>query len=689
MQKITATTLGPLLLAVLLTAVFAACTESTGQESRASDTNRIMTTAQLEGNVHAPEFPDNLEWLNTEVPLTLGQFRGKVVLLDFWTFCCINCIHVIPDLKKLEVKYADELVVIGVHSAKFTNEKSTETIRQAILRYEINHPVVNDAYFEVWEAYATRAWPTFVLINPNGRIVGVHSGEGVYDLFDAIIEETISHFDAKGELVRGPLITAPESDRQPNTLLSFPGKVKADSKTGRLYISDTNHNRIIVTDRTGTILDVIGAGTSGSADGSFETVEFNHPQGTFVKDNTLYVADTENHLIRAADLTNRTVRTLVGTGHQAREFDRIGYGPEAALNSPWDLVGIGKMLYVAMAGSHQIWSINLETLEAKPHAGSSRENRIDGPLLSAQLAQPSGITTDGTLLYFADSEVSSIRSAAIETDGQVATIIGRSLFQFGDVDGPVDAALLQHPLGVVYRNGLLFVADTYNSKIKVVNPSWRTSATYAGTGMHGLVDGPRGAAQFNEPSGVTVLGDELFVADANNHEIRIVNIETGEVSTLVLSNVERLSERGMAQLAGRVIEVPQRTILKGPGRIGINVVLPDGYHLLPGAPIHVELKSDNEKVMRAIGHTRTMSASGEPQPFQVTVQSRRGKTEVTLDALIYYCSDITKTCLIDKLQIKMPVEVKSRRAPDAIGLTVAVEVPEEPVGIQSEIFQAK
>ena len=689
MQKESANTSKFLLVSIILTAAFACCTDCTGQESRGADKSKIMTTTQLEGNVHALEFPDNLEWLNTEEPLTLGQLQGKVVLLDFWTFCCINCMHVIPDLKKLEEKYADELVVIGVHSAKFTNEKNTDAIRQAILRYEINHPVINDANFEVWEAYATRAWPTFVLINPNGGIIGVHSGEGVYDLFDEIIQETIAYFDTKGELVRGPLVIVPESSGQPNTLLSFPGKVKADPKTGRLYISDTNHNRIIVADRTGMILDVIGAGVTGSADGSFETAEFNHPQGTFVMDNTLYIADTENHLIRAADLMTRTIRTLVGTGKQSREFDRIGYGPEAALNSPWDLVGVGKMLYVAMAGSHQIWSVDLETLEAKPHAGSGRENRMDGPLLSAQLAQPSGITTDGTLLYFADSEVSSIRSAAIDTDGQVATIIGSGLFQFGDVDGPADAALLQHPLGVAYRNGLLFVADTYNSKIKVINPAWRTSATYAGAGGHGLVDGPRGAAQFNEPSGVTVLGDELFVSDANNHEIRVVNLETGDVSTLVLSNVERLSKHGMAQLAGRVIKVSPQTILKGPGKIGINVVLPDGFHLLPGAPIDVDLRSDDEKVMHAVGHTRTMSATGEPQPFQVTVESRRGKTDVTLDALIYYCSDVAKTCLIDRVQIRIPVEVKSRRAPDAIGLTVAVEVPEESRDMQPNIFQAK
>jgi len=122
--------------------------------------------------------PTDLVWLNTAKPLRLEELRGKFVLLDFWTYCCINCMHVIPELKRLEKGYPTELVVIGVHSAKFSNERLTDNIRQAILRYEIGHPVVNDKEMQIWRSYAVRSWPTLVLVDPEGYVIGAYSGEG-------------------------------------------------------------------------------------------------------------------------------------------------------------------------------------------------------------------------------------------------------------------------------------------------------------------------------------------------------------------------------------------------------------------------------------------------------------------------------------------------------------------------------
>src|SRR5262245_33545854 len=357
----------------------------------------------FEGEVNAPDFPFGMEWLNTEEAISLRDLRGKIVLLDFWTYCCINCMHIIPDLKKLEAKYAKELVVIGVHSAKFTNEKGTDNIRQAILRYEIEHPVINDRDFEVWQSYTARSWPTLVLINPKGRIVGAHSGEGIFDLFDDVIGELAAHFKAKNELDEKPIKFKLEKFSAPPSLLSYPGKVLADEKSNRLFISDSNHNRIIITTLDGTVKDVIGDGAIGTKDGGFAEAEFNHPQGMAIDGDTLYICDTENHLIRKADLKTRTVETIVGTGKQARFLNVEGIGKDVALNSPWDALVMNGKLYVAMAGSHQLWVVDLKTGAAKPYAGSNREERIDGKLSEAALAQPSGITTDGKSLFFADS----------------------------------------------------------------------------------------------------------------------------------------------------------------------------------------------------------------------------------------------------------------------------------------------
>ena len=381
---------------------------------------------QYEGKVNAPEFPEGMEWLNTDRPLSVRQLRGKLILLDFWTYCCINCIHIMPDLKKLERKYANELVVIGVHSAKFTAEKGTENIRQAILRYEIEHAVVNDHNMQIWQEYAVRSWPTLYLIDPTGKIVAYMSGEGVYAQLDGFISKVIETFDAKKLIDRRPLNLKLERQRAPNSILAFPGKVLADEKSKQLFIADSNHNRIVVVSLDdSTVKEVIGSGEIGLNDGSFEIASFNHPQGMVLDGGTLYVADTENHAIRSVDLTKRVVTTIAGTGEQLQRRVLFGgQGKQTQLNSPWDLTIQNGILYIAMAGPHQLWQMNPKTGGIAPFAGSGREARVDGPLTEAALAQPSGITTDGKKLYFADSEVSSIRSADLDPTGRVNTIVG-------------------------------------------------------------------------------------------------------------------------------------------------------------------------------------------------------------------------------------------------------------------------
>lgn len=229
---------------------------------------------QYAGTVNAPDFHEGLEWLNTDKPISMKDLKGKVVLLDFWTYCCINCIHVIPDLKKLEEEFADELVVIGVHSAKFENEKLTENIREAVLRYEIEHPVVNDKDFKVWREYGARAWPSFALINPRGKLLGLTSGEGIYLKIRDVIEEIITEFDELGEIDRTPLNLTLENSTRPKSVLNYPGKISFDSSRNLLWISDSNNNRIIGLDQNGNPVHIIGNGRIGLKDGDFKTAEF-------------------------------------------------------------------------------------------------------------------------------------------------------------------------------------------------------------------------------------------------------------------------------------------------------------------------------------------------------------------------------------------------------------------------------
>ncbi|MEW5922464.1 MAG: thioredoxin-like domain-containing protein [Candidatus Zixiibacteriota bacterium] len=631
------------------------CSEQKAQGQEQYGDN-MFSDKMLQGNISAPEFPFGLMWLNTDRPLTLEEFRGKLILLDFWTFCCINCMHVLPDLKKLEEKYPEELVVIGVHSAKFTNEKDSEAIRQAILRYEIKHPVVNDHNFEVWSSYGARAWPTLVLINPNGKIIGMHSGEGIFEPFDELISKAIAYFDARGELKRSTLDLKRET-RSANMLLSFPGKVKADPKSKRLVITDSNHNRILMTDPDGHINLIIGSGRQGNADGDFSSAEFNHPQGTFLDGDRLYIADTENHLIRLADLASGEVTTVLGTGKQARTYNQSGTGTDVALNSPWDLLVHNDKLYIAMAGSHQLWMADLKTLNAGPYAGSGREARIDGPLLQAALAQPSGITTDGKKLYFADSETSSIRAADLDSSGRVETIIGEDLFEYGDVDGPFETARLQHPLGIVYHDGLLYIADTYNSKIKVIDPARKTSTTLAGTGRGGYADGDPKNAQFNEPSGISVLDGKLYVADANNHLIRVVDLERKKVTTLNISGLDILARQDMQQFNGRTVEMEEYSIVPGDGVVNLMFRLPKGYKFTNQAPFYLEWKSEDTTAI----DFKTASSKRDSGDFNPSVSlplhALKGKSRIIIDAVIYFCQENSTICLFDNVRIILPVDI--------------------------------
>ncbi|MEH1891102.1 MAG: thioredoxin-like domain-containing protein [Nostoc sp.] len=484
--------------------------------------------------VRAPELPQNYSWFNTDKPLSLKELKGRVIILDFWTYCCINCLHILPNLKYLEQKYKNSLTVIGVHSAKFDNEKETENIRQAILRYDIEHPVVVDSGFRIWEEYAVRAWPTLIIIDPEGYMIGQISGEGNRDTLNELIQKLIQQHQNKGTINFQEISLTLEKQRQPLiTPLAFPGKVLA-TPTG-LFIADSGHHRLVVSSFNGEILHLIGTGKSGLTDGSFSEAQFFAPQGmTFDAENQiLYVADTENHALRRVDLKRQVVETIAGIGEQSRKIrPHGGAGLETALNSPWDLVKVENTLFIAMAGPHQIWQMDLETGIIKTYAGTGAEACIDGSLAESAFAQPSGISTDGQELYIADSEVSSIRSIGIVEPYQVRTVCGSgSLFGFGDVDGQGEDIRLQHCLGVEYVQNYLWVADTYNHKIKLVSPSGNCQ-TVLGDGTSGLQDGKGKNSRFFEPSGLSAIASFLYIADTNNHAIRRVDLNTLEVTTL-------------------------------------------------------------------------------------------------------------------------------------------------------------
>ena len=485
----------------------------------------------------APEFPEKMDWLNTAGPITMKDLKGKIVLLDFWTLCCINCIHTLPDLAKLEKKYANEVVVIGVHSAKFDSEKETKNIRKAVLRYEIAHPVVNDGDHKIWDKYGVSSWPTLVVVDTAGNVVGATSGEGNYETLDKVIAKLIEDGKKKKTLNEKPIrFDLVRFREKGDTPLFFPGKVLADEKGKRLFIADSTHHRIVITDLDGKKIGIIGSGSPGYKDAKFADAQFDDPQGMALDGDLLYIADRKNHSIRAANLKTGEVKIFAGTGAQdskSRFTDTPADPLKTGLNSPWDLIMVERTLFIAMAGHHQLWAYDLKDNKIQVYAGDGGENIKDGPLYASRFAQPSGLATDGKSLFVADSEVSAIRKLSTDGNGRVETLIGEGLFEFGDKDGTGPDARIQHALGVVAHDGKVIIADTYNNKLKLLDPKTTDCKTIAVLG-----DPADKGVNFNEPAGMSIAAGKLYVADTNAHRIRVVDLKTLKVSTLALTGVE-------------------------------------------------------------------------------------------------------------------------------------------------------
>ncbi len=516
----------------------------------------------------AAELEPNLGWLNTDTPLRLSdELKGHVVVLDFWTYCCINCVHILPDLAAIEEKFKDQpVIVIGVHSAKFDNESDRKAIRAAMQRYAIHHPVVVDQTFGIWGKYGAKGWPSFAVIGADGKLVPISgpmgndfitSGETPAKTLAAVVERALAEAKASGTLAPVPFRPKLDANVPASTGLAFPGKViavaAAPDAPGFLFVADSTNNRVVqatLPDDKGrsTLVDVYGSREPGLVDGPQETARFRDPQGMAFDraKNVLYVADSKSHAIRAIDLKKKTTTTLVGDGVLSN--DRAGgkLGAAQRLNSPWDLALTfdGSAIYVAMAGTHQLWSIALPSHAATAIAGGQGEDLVDATAKVARLAQPSGLalSSDGTRLYFADSECSAVRSLNFKSN-QVRTIIGVGLFQFGDVDGAYPDARLQHPLGIALwpkRPGeenasageRLLVADTYNHKIKLIDVKGESSTTWIGVGRANAKT-KRTALVLDEPGGLSLLRDNgppvrdwLFIADTNNHRIIRVDVAT-------------------------------------------------------------------------------------------------------------------------------------------------------------------
>ncbi len=473
--------------------------------------------------VLVPELTDQLEWVNRKRPVTLAGLRGKVVLLYFWSAGSVNARHSLADLRYLENNFEDELAVIGLHSPKFTREKSLQHVRDAVSRLDLRHPVANDPEFLVWQEYGVTRWPTFALIDVEGNLRYMVSGEGRRQELDGYISELVEEAVLHDVLNYEPIELKP-SDR-PNGVLAFPGAVMVHDE--RLYIVDSGNHRVLECGADGGVMRQFGSGNPGFWDGVTRDAGFHSPAGICYYRDSLYVADCGNHAIRKIGLLSGEVETLIGNGSQGCEREgEFSSLKSVKLNSPVDLAEHKGMLYLSMAGQHQVWRVDLGQTSARVEAGQGLSGIRDGAGLQSRFSEPRGLAAGEDGLYVVDAANSALRRMQYR-GAAVSTLVGKGGFFHGDRDGQRSKAQLQYPTGISIdrRSGLVWLADTYNNKIRCYDPGSAQVTTP-------LVD-----YEFNEPRDVAIGGSVMWVANTNAHEIVLVNLENGAGEALEITNI--------------------------------------------------------------------------------------------------------------------------------------------------------
>ena len=434
-------------------------------------------------------------WLNVNRPLTVNDMKGRLVLLDFWTYGCINCMQIAPDLEKLEAMFGNQLLIVGVHSAKFKGEQGSDRILDAAKRFGLKHPVANDSDYALWKSFNVKAWPTQILLSADGTEITRYVGEGHLEKMKLDIAHNMKNITNTGSVAA---LIAPDSAK---ATLSFPARLAAGPE-GIIFVADSGHHRILGITQDGKIKTTIGTGERGLKDGSYNQAQFNQPRGIVVLDDILYVADTNNHAIRKINLKKQTVITIAGNGTQGN------------IASPWDLeiLDDGHSIAIAMAGKHQLWSLNTRSDKLSELAGNRVEGIKDDRANSATLAQPSGLSYTGNTLFFVDAESSALRTLE---NGNIKTLIGTGLFDFGKEDGTYPTAQIQHPQGVAANETTVYIADTYNDALRAYDRKTATLST---------LELPEGSLR--EPGDVLLIGNKLWIADTNHNALKTYDLET-------------------------------------------------------------------------------------------------------------------------------------------------------------------
>lgn len=597
--------------------------------SAAAQTEQVNSNELPRGNdsiqakIQSTESADTLIWLNTIYSPSSLQTDGKFTLLNFWTSSSSHSMGQLKQMKELSEQHRD-LEIIIVHSGKYASERITENVRLAIVQHDIPFPVINDSTFALWDQYGVSAWPTNILFDPEGEIVLKSEGaeiSGDISANIALYEKSTKKTGSTAKI---------ETSRFHQGLLTFPAFVESGDDYN-LFISDTRNHRILRTSPTGNTENIIGSGAEGFVDGESVNARFSFPQGMVFHptDSLLYIADTGNDVIRVYDLKAGKVRTILGNGQRSSEIPESIEGGSHGLNQPTDLTLMDGDLYFTMTGWNQIWKMDLETNKAEPVAGTGKFGFTEGRTHKSDLAEPYGITSDSEgVIYFTERQSNAIRTLKRK---KVDILVGAGVFEFGDVDGNAKNARLQGLGGITFYDNNLYVADQYNNKIKIVDPYNGRTESFLGSGKQNLRNnlGKNGAYSF--PGDVTVLNDQLYIADTYNQVVRVAGMEGEPVSTLDFPNKHEMEF--IALYNRKVFETDTVYIGKGTTDLNIRLELDSNWSYLTDAPQSVFLAN------RANGVTQ-LPEGFDPysQSINFRIENQGALQMFMLDCKLFYKS---------------------------------------------------
>jgi DNA-binding beta-propeller fold protein YncE len=623
-------------IAAAVVLLVAACTDDGGHDTSVDPVGAVgIGTA-------APAFSPDLDWVNATGAV---DSSGAVTLVHFWRQSCLSCLETLSDIAGLQAEFG--AAVVGVHSPKFPRETSTDVVRGAVRQLEYPGPVVNDSDRAIWNAWGIQAWPTVAVIDADGNLAGGHVGLGAAEALRPLLADLVA--DASGATA----IPTDLPDPAPTALL-YPEAVLADPVGNRLFIADTGHHRIVVAVLDSyEVLAVIGTGTAGRSDGPAAAASLDTPRGMALAGSTLYVADSGNDLIRAVDLNSFEATTIAATG-----------------DTPWDIAATADGLLVSMAAANELVLVDPDSGEIRPYAGSGRLGVANGGADTAEFAMPAGLAVGNEgFAYVADAESGSIRSVA--SDGTTGRIAGGAdgLFDIGDADGVGSSARLQHPLGVAVGGNDLWVADTYNSKIKRIDLA--TGALETLVGGEGWRDGP--APLFSAPAGLDLSGGLLYVADRDNHSVRIVDTDSGATETVILQGIERLVPAD-TEFDGTLLVLDPVDVTAGVGTLTLDVTFPPGYKANELAPSRFEWTAAGDAVDAPDAANVSIPGPAFPMPFDFTFAAGEGRLQG--DVWLVYCESTAESmCLFDRVRIEVPLQVTSGGSSD-VAVAYQVTLPD-------------